>query len=352
MSLGLSLRVAVVGLGAVGVRCARQLSSSPEVASVIVGDPNPEHVRRVAESVESVIVTDWDDRSDVGDADVVVLAGPAGTHVTEAAFHLRAGRSVVSVSDDVADVEGLLALDTEAREHNLCVAVGAGFSPGLSDLLAVHAAGWFDAVDEVHVAKMGTGGPSCARVHHRALRNESCDWRDGAWVRRAGGSGRELVWFPDPMGGRDCYRAALPDATLVAPAVAGVQRVTARMAATRRDRLTAALPMLRPPHQDGGPGAIRVEVRGVVGDASSVAVVGAMDRPAVAAGAVAALTAVAVGTGSARRHGAGGLGELFQPLPLLEQLAVRGVRCARFDPAEIPAFDGLSDSNQNSQDRR
>lgn len=344
------MRVAVVGVGAVGVRCARQLASTPEVHSVTVTDPNTEHLRRVAESVESVVVTDWDGGNGVGDTEVVVLAGPAGTHVTEAAHHLRAGRSVVSVSDDVADVEGLLALDDEARERGLCVAVGAGFSPGLTDVLAVHAAGWFDAVDEVHVAKMGTGGPSCARVHHRALRNESRDWRDGGWIRRAGGSGRELVWFPDPMGGRDCYRAALPDAMLVVPAVAGVQRVTARMAATRRDRLTAALPMLRPPHQDGGPGAIRVEVRGVVGGASSVAVVGAMDRPAVAAGAVAALTAVAVGTGNARRHGAGGLGELLEPLPLLEQLAVRGVRCARFDPAWVPDGDGMSGGHQNSQD--
>ena len=27
-----------------------------------------------------------------------------------------------------------------------------------------------------------------------------------------GGTGRELCWFPDPIGGRDCYRAALADA--------------------------------------------------------------------------------------------------------------------------------------------
>ena len=40
------------------------------------------------------------------------------------------------------------------------------------------------------------------------------------------------------------------------------ERVTARVAASRRDRLTARLPMLRPPHPEGLIGAVRVEVRG------------------------------------------------------------------------------------------
>ena len=35
-----------------------------------------------------------------------------------------------------------------------------------------------------------------------------------AAVERAGGSGRELCWFPDPIGAVDCYRPALPDPLL------------------------------------------------------------------------------------------------------------------------------------------
>ena len=46
--------------------------------------------------------------------------------------------------------------------------------------------------------------------------------------------------------------------------------------------------MLRPPHAEGGIGAIRVELRGRVGVERRVAVYGAIERPAVAAGAVAA----------------------------------------------------------------
>src|SRR5258708_7949362 len=71
-------------------------------------------------------------------------------------------------------------------------------------------------------AGAGAGGPACARVRRRALGACALDWRDGTWVRRPGGSGRELAGFPDPGGGQDCYRASLPDALVLVPAFAGV----------------------------------------------------------------------------------------------------------------------------------
>ena len=212
------------------------------------------------------------------------------------------------------------------------VAVGVGFSPGLSCVLACHAAGDLSSVDEVHVARLGTGGPACARQHHAALAGEALDWRDGAWDRRPAGSGRELCWFPDPIGGIDCYRAAAPDPLLLRPAFPDLQRATARTAATRRDRLTARMPMLRPPHAEGAIGALRVEVRGWRGRARDIRVLGVLDRPAIAAGVVAAVTARWAADGRLARHGAAGLAELVgEPLPFLQDLADRGVRAAVFE---------------------
>src|SRR6185503_9282638 len=173
----------------------------------------------------------------------------------------------------------------------------------------------FDTIDEIHVARVGTGGPACARQHHEALGGTAIDWREGGYIERAGGSGRELCWFPDPVGANDCYRAALPDSLLLVNAFTGVERVTARRAATRRDRFTARLPMLRRPHPEGGPGAVRVEVRGRRGTSRDVRVLGVMDRPAVAAGAVAALTATWATQGRLTRTGAAGLAELVDPVP-------------------------------------
>jgi hypothetical protein len=266
--------------------------------------------------------------------DVAVLAHAGGDHGEVAERLLADGVSVVSASDDLGDVRALLALDAAARAGERTVVAGAGFAPGLSCLLAAHVAATFDQVDEVHVAKTGTGGPDCARGHHQAWRGDAHDWRDGQWVRRRGGSGRELCWFPDPVGPEDCYRAAAPDALVLVPAFPGVRRVTSRVGASRRDRVTARLPMLRRPHGEGSLGAIRVEVRGRRDGSHDTAVVGAFDRPAVAAGAVAALTAVALAEGRLRRAGAGGVAELVDDRPaFLAELSRRGVKAARFDGA-------------------
>ncbi len=328
------LRIAVIGLGALGARAARQLASTPAVDAVLVHDVVGDRRQGVVDSIGQRAGLFPADGSPAGLCEAVVLALPAGRHTGAARRFLDAGIPIVSASDAIVDVEGLLDLDSEAREREVTIAVGAGFSPGFTCVLARHGAVGFDRVEEIHVSKVGTGGPACARQHHHALAGRAIDWRDGGWVERRGGSGRELCWFPDPVGPRDCYRAALPDALLLVRAFPGVERVTARVAANRRDRVTARVPMLRRPHAEGGPGAVRVEVRGTQGRSSAARVLGAMDRPAMAAGAVAAVTAVLAAQRRLGRSGAAGLAELAEPLPLLAELAQRGIKAAVFEGAE------------------
>lgn len=335
------MNVAVLGAGAVGARVVRQLVMSSGVGPVVVADRDHALAGRLADSIGSPVrAHHWADPADqalaIG-ADVAVMAHAGGDHAAVAQRLLAEGVSVVSASDDLADVRGLLDLDAEARARDCVVVAGAGFAPGLSCLLAGHAAATFDEIDEVHVAKTGTGGPDCARGHHQAWRGDAHDWRDGHWVCRKGGSGRELCWFPDPVGPEDCYRAAAADALVLVPAFPGVRRVTSRVGASRRDRISAHLPMLRRPHAEGTLGAIRVEVRGRRGGSSGTAVLGAIDRPAVAAGAVAAVTAVALVEGRLRRRGAGGLAELVEDRrAFLAELSRRGVKAATFEGAADP----------------
>ena len=253
-----------------------------------------------------------------------------------AEWALERGAHVVSTSDAVGDVKALLDLDAEARERRLHVVVGAAFSPGLACVLAAHAASRFDRVDEIHVAKVGTGGPACAHQRHRALGEAGADWHDGGWGRRRGGSGRTLCWFPDPVRGVDCYRGGFPEPLLLTAAFPTVRRVTARAGANRRDRLTARLPMLRRPHPEGGLGALRVEVRGRRGATLDEYVLGAIDRPGVAAGTVAAVAAAWLIEGRLSRPGAGGLAELVEPTPFLATLADRGVKAAVFEGSSGP----------------
>lgn len=324
------MRIAVIGLGAVGTRAARQLTSTPSVRRVVVGDVDPSRVEEVCDSLGSKAIAHQGDVPEPTKVDAVVLAADGPSQVAAARRLVASGVNVVSTTDAVDSVRALLDLGPEAEARGCTVAVGAAFSPGLTCVLARLAADRWATVDEIHVARLGTAGPTCARQHHRALGGTAIDWRDGGWQQRPAGSGRELNWFPDPIGAADCYRAELPDALLLVPAFPGVGRVTARLAATRRDRLTARLPMLRRPHPEAGLGAVRVEVQGRDDDGIQVQILGAMDRPGVAGGAVAAMTAVELGAGRALKTGAAGLAGLVEPKSFLAALADRGVKAARF----------------------
>ncbi|MGI9608206.1 MAG: NAD(P)-binding domain-containing protein, partial [Acidimicrobiales bacterium] len=314
--------VAVVGAGATGTRVARQLTRGARPFDVVLLDDDAQLANTVSQSLGDSATSargleelDW--------CDVVVLAVRSGDHVHLAEKALAPGRLIVSVSDSIADVENLLSLNDGAAAANSTVVVGSGLMPGLSDVLAAHGAGWLDTVQEVHVSKFGTGGPDCARQHHRALKSSGLDRRNGQWVRRPGGSGRELQWFPPPVQAADCYRAALGDPALLARMHPGADRITARMAATRRDRLTMHLPMLRRPHPEGLIGAIRVELRGITDGAQAEVVLGCSERPAVAAGAVAASAVVQL-VDAARAVGAFGLAELVDPAAFLRDVRARG----------------------------
>lgn len=280
--------IGVVGAGVVGSRVTDQLVSSGEAVTIF--DHDPYRARRLAalhsRNGDARTADSFDDL--YGLKAVVIAVG--ASHMDLATRLLEAGAHVVSCGDDMQDVEQLLKLDSRAHELGRTIVVGAAASPGLTGLLVAHLRERFDMIDEAHVAMHGTGGPDCARQHHRSLSGQSMGWHDGEWLRRPGGSGRELCWFPEPVGSYDCYRSEMVDPVLLHRAMPSLQRVTARSSATRRDRFTSRLPMLTPPHAEGGMGAVRVEVRGFKGQARVVEVAGVAERVGQIAGVVAAET--------------------------------------------------------------
>jgi hypothetical protein len=266
-----------------------------------------------------------------------VLAVPNGNRRAAEAAVSR-GSHVVSCADDPSEVKALLSTDRLARSYGKSVVAGAAMAPGLTCVLAAHLRGRFDSVEEIHVASVGTGGPECARRHHAALSSLSLDWEDGEWRRRPGGSGRELVWFPEPVGGADCYRASQADALLLLPAFPGCRKITSRLEATRRDRMTAWLPMLRPPHPEGLVGAARVEMRGWVDGQAETSIYGSAVAPAVAAALVASRAAIWAGLGQLTRAGAGGMVEMISdPALFLKEIANYGVNVSVFEGQPAPS---------------
>ena len=306
------MSITVVGDGIVGRRISRLLDGH----GVLVRDPR--------DAVSDVLT------SSLAKGDVVVLAVP-GEHAQVAAVLGELGVSVVSVGDLLDDTNELLALDDLFGDSDATLVVGAAMSPGLSGLIARHLASQLAIHDEIHVAVHGTAGPACARQHHRALAGFAPGWHDGEWIERRAGSGRELCWFPEPVGARDCYRAELTDPLLLHRSFPDAVRISARVSATRRDRLTSSLPMLRTPHAEGLEGALRVEVRGADADGGrQTSIAGIAERAGTAAAALAAVFA-AEASGGRLPSGAVVSGDaMLDTVGLLAGVERHGVRLQEF----------------------
>jgi len=89
----------------------------------------------------------------LADADIVVNAsGPyldTLSPVLEAAIRTRT--HYVDFAEDARAVERALALDAQARASGVTALVGFGGAPGITNLLAVHAARQLDSVDRIQV---------------------------------------------------------------------------------------------------------------------------------------------------------------------------------------------------------
>jgi hypothetical protein len=197
--------------------------------------------------------------------------------------------------------------------------------------LARHAADAFDVVDEVHVARVGAAGRRCVEAAKEARRGTPGEWRDGSW-RTDRAFGPELLWFPEPIGVRECQLVRNGVAACVA-AVPDARLVTSRLGAPPTiGRFKRGLG--RDP-KDQGWGAARVEVSGWRDGSAGSLVYGVVDRTALVAGAVLAVVAAAlaggVDAGLSAPPGVRTLGEVTRPVPFLGELVRRGVKAAAFE---------------------
>lgn len=327
----------ILGVGAVGRRAARAVAETEGVERLLVADRDAGRAAQVAAAIGSPVeAVDWSpaDPLPEGLAAVLVAAeGDVERLVAERALERRL--PVACSSDDPEVVRSLLDLDDVAQEASVTVAAGCGLAPGLSDVLARHAADALEVSTEVHVARAGWSGPACAGRVRRGRRGAVLEWRDGAWVRERAGSGRKLVWFPHPVNGLDCRRIGSAQAHLLVDALPKLSRATMRMANGQSDG-DRRRSRRQGPESEGGWGAAWVEVRGRRGRGEEILVYGVVDRMGFAAGTVLGVTGTWLAglcESPITRAGAHGLGALVEPVPFLAELSRRGVKAAVFESA-------------------
>ena len=144
----------------------------------------------------------------------IACALPTGVDHAVAAAAITAGVPFVSSDDDHDAIEAIRALQPNAKGAEVTIALGCGFAPGLADVLVAHASDMFQVVDDIRVARVGWAGPSSVAAVRHARRASVRSWHDGGW-REEHPHGETLVWFPDPIGGRDCSLVTGSGALLV-----------------------------------------------------------------------------------------------------------------------------------------
>jgi hypothetical protein len=329
--------VLLAGAGAVGARAARQLVETPGVARVLVVDKRAARAEAVVAAMGArAEVCEWYGDGPLPDGvTAVACALPSGIEQAIASRALEAGVPFASSGDDERDLGGLRSLSETARQSGVGIIAGCGLAPGLADVLARHAAGVFDEVDEVGVARAGTAGDACVATAAHALRERPAELRDGDYEESRRWGGHELIWFPEPLGPRECERVAT-GVQLLHEAVPDARRITVRLA---RPETGPTARWLRRKDPEDTWGAIRVEVWGRRGAAREPVVYGAIERTAIAAGTVLGVTTAALAgalPGLLRPcAGVCGLGAVAEPRAFLAELSRRGVKAAIFEGVPV-----------------
>jgi saccharopine dehydrogenase-like NADP-dependent oxidoreductase len=162
------MKFAVLGAaGHMGRSAVAAALKLPFVEQLVIADRDGDGASRLADATGSVKahavrvdVTHPEQLRDLlGDCDAVIsTVGPFfrfGTTILRAA--LASGCHYIDICDDPGPTLELLELDQTAQKAGLCAIVGAGASPGISNLLAVKAIGDLDEVDTL-LTGWGTGG--------------------------------------------------------------------------------------------------------------------------------------------------------------------------------------------------
>lgn len=160
--------LALGGSGSMGQVAVRTLLEGLYVDQLIVGDKDIERAEEFVGSLdddrvsaEHIDVEDAKALEDlIDEVDLVMnTTGPFyrfGVPVVRAAISV--GCSLVDINDDWSPTQQVLELDEEAREAEVAILIGMGASPGVTNILARHAADQLDEVDYVQTVWGHVGG--------------------------------------------------------------------------------------------------------------------------------------------------------------------------------------------------
>jgi len=205
------------GAGAMGTVTVRDLTESPDVTEVIVGDVSLERANQLKSSVGSEKISvrqvDVSNHADLVEAmkgaDAVANATPYHLNIPIMKAAMKAGKDLTDLGGVYYTTLKQLELNEEAKETGITVVLGCGLAPGITDILAKYGADKLDTVDEVHI-KYGEVNltPAKYKWSFRTVLEEYTTgpviYQNGEYKRLPPFSGKQIVKFPEPIGERTC----------------------------------------------------------------------------------------------------------------------------------------------------
>ncbi len=214
------MKILVVGTGAIGIVVASELAKNPEVKEVRIADINLERAERLRDCLKSEKVAAH--RVDAGKAedtvrvaegvDVIVNTTLPRFNLTimDAALRVKANYVDLAMHDNSSFLKQL-DLDDKWKEAGLTALLNAGSSPGITNVLAAHAADRLDRVDAISIRIfdsveskeiVSTWSPE---VMWDDMATEPVVYENGEFKRVPLFSGEETYNFPDPIGPRTVF---------------------------------------------------------------------------------------------------------------------------------------------------
>lgn len=212
------------GTGDMGRRAVLDLAQAPDVSVITIAGRNAAKAGALARQAGPKARSASLDVSDharlvalMREHDVV--AGAVGPYyryeVPLARAAIAAGVSYVSICDDFDAAEQVLKLDAEAKAQGLAIITGAGWTPGLTNILVRKAALELDTAREAHVSWAASAADSqgIAVLYHmlHILTGEVPTHAGGRRKLVRAGSESRPVDFGPPIGVVKVYHVGHPE---------------------------------------------------------------------------------------------------------------------------------------------
>ncbi len=362
--------VALGGAGDMGSEAVKDLNANPEMEKIIIADFNLKNAEKLAkelgEKCESVFV-------DVNNEDTLVNLMKKGDVVLScvgpfykyekkvASCAIRAGVNYISICDDFDAAEDVLKLDNEAKEKDITILTGVGWTPGMSNILAMHGVQKMDTPEEVNISWSGDANDSegLAVIKHtyHIFTGKIKTFINGEERLIYAGEGKEYVEFLPPIGRVPVYHLGHPEPVTMPKFIPGLKTVTLKGGLTpswlngfgkllvtlkltstpeRRDRLANITKKIMGILSVGGVSisGLRVDVKGIKDGKKVRYVYRVVDKMRRLTGIPAAIGTVMLGSGKITQRGVIAPEACIPPDEFIQELAKREIKVVEEEKTE------------------